>query len=438
MFRFRQIAARVGVSLPFRILVAVACLVVHLVMLEKLAHDRFDWKFDQSPATAPGFADPHGGVHDWDRLIVSRWDSEHYEGLALRGFTMCKDKDQLPKGAFPDDDHACQLGFYPGYPLIGRAVMKVLHVPIDYALFYVSLAASFLFLLMWTSRPMIEGLGLGGTYLSLLLFNTFTSGFTLVTVYTEPCLLALSLAAFLCLHKRWLLVGALLAGAATVMRITGAATGFAYCAGLLVLTLMEHPKPNRVWWWRAALAPISGWGVIALMGYFQHRFGDALIYGHAHVRAYGYAVGLAKVLIPDGRLLMQSIWAEPYDGIFLAAALLWFALGHKQGLRRFKPESRAYWYTFYFGVVGLTIYGSVSCAYCGSTRYMLVALPLFFAMAGIMKNRPVVLALWLFMSTMHYYHGSACVYLSQRVPDRRHKCTLPLEYRSSDLAAGKE
>jgi len=42
------------------------------------------------------------------------------------------------------------------------------------------------------------------------------------------------------------------------------------------------------------------------------------------------------------------------------------------------------------------------------------------------------------MSTMHYYHGSACVYLSQRVPDRRHKCTLPLEYRSSDLAAGKE
>ncbi len=179
---------------------------------------------------------------------------------------------------------------------------------------------------------------------------------------------------------------------------------------------------------------VSGWGTLAIMGYFRHRFGDALIYGHAHERAYGYTARLAKALLPDGRLLMQSIWAEPYDGVFVAATLLWFALGHKKGLRGFAPESRAFWYVLFFGVVGISMYGSTPCAYCGGTRYMLVALPLFFAMAAVMRGRPIVLALWVFMSTVHYYDGSACFFLSQNAPDRRHKCSFPLEYRSSDLA----
>jgi hypothetical protein len=437
-FRLRQVAARVAVSLPFRIFVAALCLVVHFAMLKKLAHERFDWNFDQAPHSAPGFDDPgENSLHDWDRLIVARWDAEHYEGLALRGFKHCRDKSELKPGEFPDDDKNCQLGFYPGYSLLGRAVMRITHLPIDFSLWVVSLVASFLALLMWTSRPITDSLGVGGTYLSLLLLNTFTQGFTLVTIYTEPCLLALTLATFLCFHRRWLLAAALLAGAASAIRISGAATGFAFCAGVLLLTLREHPRPNRVWVWRAALMALSGWGVIAIMAYFHHRFGDALIYGHAHERALGYVVSLSKTLFPDGRMLMQSIWAEPYDGLYLAAALLWFALGHKAGLGRFPPESRAFWYTLFFGIIAISVYGSAPCAYCGISRYVLVAVPLFFAMAGAMRGRWVVLALWVFMNCVHYYDGNGCFFLSQKVPDRRHKCTFPLEYRTWEIAEPK-
>ena len=71
---------------------------------------------------------------------------------------------------------------------------------------------------------------------------------------------------------------------------------------------------------------LSGSGVMALMAYYAWRFGDPLVYEHAHTRALNYSPSLSHVFFPDGRLLMQSIWAEPNDGLVLAAALLWFAL----------------------------------------------------------------------------------------------------------------
>jgi hypothetical protein len=350
---------------------------------------------------------------------------------------LCKAREQLGPGEHPDDDKRCELDFYPTYGWIGRGVMWATHLPIDYSLFAVSLVASFAFLLMWTSRTMIDGLGVAATYLSLVLFNAFTSGFTLVTVQTEPCLLALTLGAFLCLGRRWLLLGAVLAGAATAIRVSGVATGFAYCAALVVLTLREHPRPSSAWLTRAALLPLSGWGIMLLMGFYWHRFGDALIYAHAHERAFKYSVSLARVIFPDGRLLMQSIWAEPYEGLILASALLWFALGHRNGLARFPRDAKAFWYVLFFGVVGISMYGSAGCAYCGNSRYMLTALPIFFAMAALMMRRPVLLGLWLLMSTAHYYDGSLCFYVSQRHPERIERCSFPRHYRSWDIADGK-
>ena len=95
----------------------------------------------------------------WDRLIVSRWDAQHYEALGLRGYTTCRDKSQLGSGEFPDDDQSCELNFYQTYGFIGAVVMRLTHWPIDYSLYYVSLAASFVFILLWTGREMRDGLG---------------------------------------------------------------------------------------------------------------------------------------------------------------------------------------------------------------------------------------------------------------------------------------
>jgi hypothetical protein len=439
MSAFKTRLGRVARSLPFRLVFALAIVAFHLVAMARLGRERLDYKFNESPDHAPMLLGAHGEgtIQEWDRLIVSRWDAQHYMGLGMRGYRFCKDKSELRPGEFPDSNPACQLHFYPGYGFLGAAVARVLQVPIDYALFGVSMVACAAIALMWTGKAMTDALGTDNAYLSLILMNAFTSAFILVTIETEPVLLALSMGAFVCLARRRWLAAALLAGAASAIRITGVATGFAVCAALLVTTLRDHPRPGPAWLKSVTLMAISGWGVLTIMTYFAVRFGDPMAYAHSYEREYHTHASLSQALFPDGRLLMQSLWAEPNDGVFLAAALLWFALGHRAGLGRFSVEGQAYWYTLYFATVGISAVGSVANAFGGAARYVLAALPLFFAMAAVMRHKPVVLALWLFMSLTHYYNGGICMYESQSRGDRAQRCTFARSFRSDDIKAGR-
>jgi hypothetical protein len=436
----RALACQVAVSLPFRIVLAVGILLMHVAMVARVGHTRFDYKFDDSPDHAPLFYDATRDQKPdrWDRLVVARWDSQHYEGIALRGYSTCKTKSELGSGEYPDDDKTCELNFYPTYAWIGAAVAKVTHQPVDLSLFGVSLFASFVFLLLWTSRAMVDRLGVAGVYLSLLLLNVFDTAYSLVLILTEPCLMALSLGAFLCLRERRLWLGALLAGAATGMRVSGVATGLAFCVGVLVMTLRDHPRPRWLWLGRFALMVLSGWGVMALMAFYAHRFGDPLLYAHAHERTFHHQMSLMKVLIPDGRLLIESIWAEPHEGVILCGALLWFALGHRHGLARFPVHEQAAWYALFFFSIAISLPGSVELAYAGNSRYMLTVFPVFFAMAGVLRRRPAALALWVFVSAMHYYNGSICFYVGQNHPERLHRCSFARYFRSEALHDGRE
>ncbi len=412
----------IATTLPFRALVAFFVLYAHLRAVTTLAKERFDIEWQSPIASEPRFLTTESPrPTDWDRLVVSRWDSQHYLELALRGYSKCKRIDEMRPDEFPSDDGRCQLNFYPTYGVIGRYVARLTGFAIDYAMLLVSIVASFAFLMMWTSDVIVRGLGLGATYLSLLLFNTFTWSFSLVTIQTEPLFLALLLGTFYCFARRWLLAAALVAGAATAVRISGVGASLAYGVGVLALTLQERPS-KAVWIQRALYVLLSAWGVAALMFFFHHRFGDAFAYEHAHSREYHHGISLDAILVPDTRVLMKSIWAEPHDGIILAACLLWFALGHRKGLERFSLPDQAFWYGLFAGVVGVSMLGSSDVGYLGMSRYVLGALPLFFAMAGIMKRRPVVLGIWLYMSLAHYWSGSLCFYVGQNNPNRFGAC----------------
>lgn len=439
MFGVRAWLGRVARTLPFRIAVALSIIAFHLAAMTHLGRERLGMQFNASPDNPPGFQGGRldAGLERWDRLIVSRWDAAHYIALGLRGYRFCKDKAQLAPGEPPDSNGACQLHFYPGYPLLGAAVAAALKLPMDYALFGVSLVACFALSLMWTGRAMTRGLGVDKAYLSLFLLNVYSAAFIQIAIHTEGMLMALTMAAFVAMARRWWFAAALAAGAASAIRITGVGVGFAFCAAILVATLRDHPRPGLPWVKAGALMAVSGWGVMALMGYYWVRFGDPLVYAHSYQREYHHTANLWSTLFPDGRVLIQSIWAEPNDGVFLAAALLWFALGHRAGLRRFTLEGQVYWYVIYFGLVGISMVGSVDNAFSGCDRYMLTVLPLFFAMAGVMRHKPVVLALWIFMSATHYYNGEICFYESQRMGDRGPRCGFARNWRSEDLMHGK-
>ena len=200
----------------------------------------------------------------------------------------------------------------------------------------ISLLSSFLFLFLWTGKDLTSRLGVAETYLALLFFNAYTTGYCLVMVQTEPLTLVLALGAFVAFARQHRLLGALLAGAASGVRITGVAIGLAFAAGLLVELLRERPRSVWPWVRGALLAAVSVWGQLALMAYHAHRFGDPLTYIHAHGQLFHHEhAGLGALFPPDADKIVQSIDFPLHEGLWLAAALLWFAHGHREALAAF-------------------------------------------------------------------------------------------------------
>ena len=179
---------------------------------------------------------------------------------------------------------------------------------------------------------------------------------------------------------------------------------------------------------------ISGCGLMFLMGYFAWRFGDPMIYAHAHGRSFHHQPDLMGALFPDGRLIMESIWAEPNEGVVLAGALLWLGIGHRKGLAGFSLEARAFWYTLAISTIVICVLGSAANGYSGNSRYMLSVFPVFFAMAAVMRRKPLLLALWLVMSFAHYYNGSLCFYVGQQHGQRLQRCSYARYFRSQELS----
>jgi hypothetical protein len=372
--------------------------------------DRFNVKaFNAKPGDPPHFRSPatDWAPANWDRLVVSRWDSGNYIELGLRGYQYCPPR----SGTLPVRAPGCNLAFYPTYGLIGRYVARLTRLSIDYALFGVSLLSSFIFLYLWTSKELTSRLGVAETYLALLCLGAYTTGYCLVTVQTEPLTLVLAIGAYLAFVRRRLVFGALLAGATSGIRITGVAIGMAFAAGLLIELLRERPRKAWPWIRAVLLGALCVWGQLALMAYHAHRFGDPLTYIHAHGQLFHHDhPGLAALFPPDPEKIAGSLEWPLHEGLWLAAALLWFALGHREALRRFSIPEQAFWYVAYLATVGIATVGMMPIGLAGMSRYLLLALPMFFAMAAVMRHRPALALVWLAMSAWHYWNIDICTY----------------------------
>jgi len=391
-------------------------LVFHIVVLSALAKERFSIPFDSAPGAPPAFVNPAVDAIplNWNRLIVSRWDSQHYISIGLRGYQYCAPRAELGPEHYPDSDVVCQLNFFPGYAFMGGALSKLFHVPIDYALFAVSLFTSYLAMFLWTSKEIVSALGGLVTLGSLVLLNFFTTGYELVTLQTEPPSLMLTLATFVLLERRRLVPAALCAGAAAIVRPTGIAVSAAFGLALLWKTYRERPALRTVIY-RFALCLVAAWGLIGLFVFFQIRFGDALVYAHARFRYYHYMPNPLAVFAPSYRWLAQSLWAAPNEGMWFAAGLLWFALGHRAALAGFNATGKIFWYAIYFITVGISA-GQVSLGFSGMSRYMMLSVPMFFAMAATMRRTASAFVLWIVICLAHYWSVNACFYVGRGEP----------------------
>jgi hypothetical protein len=417
--------SNLATTVPFRLTVAALFLSMHAAVMVGFAASRYQQPLFSGSQPAPHYVAPSVEAipHAWDRLVFSRWDSAHYISLSLRGYAGCSPQDLRGVQSLP---RYCDFNYYPGYPALGWMLSRLTGLPADFSLLALSLLAGFVFLYLWTGPEIRERLGVWRTYLALLLFNLFPTGFLLVTISTEPCALGFTLAAFVAFaRRRWVLAGSF-AGAATAMRISGLATGVALALAVLVTLVTERPRRPLEWASRMAALGLSCWGVLSIMGYHYYRYRDPLLYLRAHSETFAHTGSLTALSSPHLTWwLLRSIDHPLHEGVALAFCVVWFLLGRRAALGAFRLPERVFWYGLAAGCFAISFFGSLELNLAWMSRYLLLVIPLFFAMATVMSRRPLLLGLWLWVSFWHYREVDLCDHLGGNREQRFTNCQVP-------------
>lgn len=410
--RLDRLAARPA----FRLAVAALLAGLHLAAFAAAGRARLDLPFNAAPGAAPYHSDVFARAtegyprqpHHWSRLIVSRWDAQHYIGFATRGLRGCPDDARAPDLAYL----RCGLGWLPAYGVTGGALAGALGLPADAVLVALSLLSTILLNFLWTSRALVDRIGRLEAYAALLAFNVFPPAFHLVTPYTEAPTLALVMGALLCLaNQRWLPAG-LLIGAASALRATAPAfaIGFGCAAAFGAWRLRAEGAPR---WWRPLLAiPLAGWGLAATALALHLAVGDATAFLRAR-QAFGDGFDLSRLYDPG--FYLRGFTAQHHDGVMLVGVLAIVALTGRELLRRLRREEAIYLAIASAVVFVLATAGHVQ-QYWGTNRYLLLCPIAFLGLGLLARRRPIVYALWLVLCAAMYWHVELCSYVAQGDP----------------------
>ncbi len=411
MDRLDDLAAGILRRRHWRALVALAFVLLHLATFVSYGK-RLGYAFDAAPGHPPSFVDPEPGkppeLHGhWTRLVVSRFDAEHYENFAARGFTGCPAENATPQTIDRFNDTPCGIEWLPGYGLVGYPLTHLLPIGPDYALLIVSLLACFALMYLWTAPPLVRRFGALATIGGLIALNAFPNAFYLVAIYAEGLTLALLVAAFLALClDRWVL-SAFLIGAATACRPTAVGFSLAFGIGALLRLYRERKARGPGYWRPLFAAPLAAWGLVATMTFYAIRFHDFLLYNHARI-AYGDRPDVSRIW--NLTLYVRGLASREYDMVVLGALVVLVLLGAWPALRRCRPEERS------FLVIG-TVFGVLTALMnaserWGLNRYFLLALLAFYAAGQVARRMPAVFVAWILFCLPLYYNVALCTYLT--------------------------
>ncbi|MBY0522758.1 MAG: hypothetical protein K2R98_05145 [Gemmataceae bacterium] len=197
-----------------------------------------------------------------------QWDGVWYAHVAARGY-----RTNHPPAPSTDDKDACNVGFFPGYPLVIRALQTVLGVSVQTSVLLVSQLSCwgfwtywFRFMDHWKASPRL----IEGATITLL---AHPAAFFLIAGYSESLFLLGVLGFFYWSkrHERWAWPLAALYGIAmTATRIVGLPL-----VGVPVLQSWDGPIPGRFIrvLTRMLLAITASLGGLLFFAYCQARFG---------------------------------------------------------------------------------------------------------------------------------------------------------------------
>ena len=298
---------------------------------------------------------------------LARWDSVWYRSVAVDGYR------------FDASNPENNVGFYPLYPLVARAIAAWLHAPLLWTGIAISVACAGLALLVagdlfaeWAA----PGAGLAGAA-ALLAFPT---AFFLAAFYTESMFLLCAAAAIWGARRERCLVAALGGFFGALTRFNG----FLLAVPLAISAAQTSRRSAS----RAAWLPVAATaaGAAVFPAYLARRWGDPLLYVHSKIRGWpvrpaapwtllGRTVGegWARALRPsEGGKLIYAV--ELATIVFLIAATV--ALFRARRL----PEAS-------YAAASLLLLLS-SGTHSGIARYALTIFPCYSPLAEALRRRP--------------------------------------------------
>lgn len=198
----------------------------------------------------------HPALPVWDTFLYL--DGKAYGMIATRGY------DYAPDGAF----HT--VAFFPLYPLLIAALVRVTGLPLSIAAVVLSNAAFLVALwviFIWTQ----ERFGSKPAYWTVLTFCCLPLSIYGSLVYTEGLFLLLTTLALRCFERDAFVAAGLWGALASATRPTGAALVLAFAVGACL-------RPSSRAWVAALLSSLGIAGFIAFCG---AAFGDPLAFVHA-------------------------------------------------------------------------------------------------------------------------------------------------------------
>jgi len=204
--------------------------------------------------------------------LVTKWDGWWYERIATLGYSRSL-RPPLPRVTDWHHNYS-DWAFFPGYPVLIRALHEVTFLPIA----VVALGLSVVLGLVATRAVYALGEEYGGEQVgraASLLFLAWPGSAVLGEPYSEGLYLAAAGYSLLFLiRRRWVLAG-LLGAVATATRPTG--TALIAAAGVVALVELWRRRD----WWAVAAPALSATGIAGFVAFGWWRTGDPQVWRHA-------------------------------------------------------------------------------------------------------------------------------------------------------------
>jgi hypothetical protein len=303
--------------------------------------------------------------------VLTVWDGHWYERIALQGYPT-----SVPQGDFyahTGRQVQSSVAFFPLYPLLVRALDRVLPGGADVAGVVLSLAIGALAtVLVWMVAEKVAGRPVADR--AAVLFAFSPGAFVLSLVYAEGLLILLSAGCLLALlERRWALAGGLAAlASATRPNATAVVMACAWAAGVAIWKRRE---------WRAAAAPLlAPIGMLAFFAFLWWHTGETLIWFRVQYQGWGERIDFGW----NNLRLIADFATHPFHNPNKAVLILSMILAVALMVILVRAKLPGVLNVYALGGLGVVLASHINAR----PRFIFVAFPLVIALAKTIRRPP--------------------------------------------------